>query len=56
VSLPGIRLQDLPQRGKQVPRDPGSWGYPCFVLGPLTAQRWTLGRLEPRPRVLPSGD
>lgn len=53
VSLPGFRLQDLLQRGKQVPRDPSSWGYPCFVLGP---QRWTLGRLEPRPRVLPSED
>lgn len=56
MSLPGIRLRDLPQRGEQVPRDPGSRGYPGFVLGPPTAQRWTLGRLETRPRVLPSGD
>lgn len=56
MSLLGIRLEDLPQRREQVPRDWGSWGYQCFVLGPATAQRWTPGCLEPRPRVLPSGD
>lgn len=56
MSLLGIRLEDLPQRREQVPRDWGSWGYQCFVLGRATAQRWTPGCLEPRPRVLPSGD